>query len=82
MNDMQNDPVYMNPQRKQARDQALFQQRMTGRPQYVLLVNARHPGAGFEFTDRLEAGDALRLTDHITIEGEVIDLTPLRGIDR
>ena len=82
MNDLGNDPVYMHPLRKQARDQASYQMRMTGRAHYVLQVNAREPGAGFEYVDSLSQEDVLRLTDLIAPDGSVLDLTPLRGLAR
>ena len=81
-NDMQNDPVYMNPARRQVRDQAVYQMRMTNRVQYVLQVNAQEPGAGYEYSDDLAPEDVVRLTDLVTARGEVIDLTPLRGLAR
>jgi hypothetical protein len=81
-NNMVNDPVYMNPSRREARDQALYQQRMTGRPQVVLQVNSSQPGMGFEFSDRCSVEDVLRITDIVWADGTVLDLTPLRGLER
>lgn len=82
MQDMNSDPVLMNGLRVAARDQAAYQTRMTRQPHYVFQVNSDHPGAGFEYTANISQADVVRLTDLVTVQGEVIDLTVLRGLDR